>query len=151
MTNKKESSQQFQERRKYLRLPILKDIAKPVDLFFNSSSVPIPAILLDLSACGMGLLTFVPVQLGTKITANLTLPELNIKNIEGKVVWTLTKENSWRIGIVFTKIDKSEFDKIKKMSDDHSECENRISSGITDVCTTKCSYFPLCSKSVKLK
>jgi len=151
MNSKKDQTNngKIKERRKYFRLPILKDLAKPVDLFFNSSSVPVPAVLLDLSVKGMGILTFVPVEIGTKINANITLPGLRISNVEGKVVWTLIKGDSWRIGIMFTKMDRNTSIKIKKMTNDYTECENRISSGIKDVCTDDCSYFLLCSKSVK--
>ncbi len=151
MTTKKDHNQdKHQERRKYLRFPILKDIAKPLDLFFNNSSVSVPAILLDLSVEGMGLLTFVPVEIGVKINADINLPGLKITNIEGKVIWSLTKGNSWRIGIAFTKINKLNFDKIKKMSEDYSECENRISVGTKNICFSNCSFFSLCTKSVKL-
>jgi len=151
MTQKKGQANngKTKERRAYFRFPVLKDLAKPVDLFFNSSSVPVPAVLLDLSTNGMGLLTFVPVEIGVRINANITLPGLKISNIEGKVIWTLTKGDSWRIGINFTKIDKNASDKIKNMITDYTECENRIFSGIKDACVNNCSYFLLCSKSVK--
>lgn len=138
------------ERRKHVRFPIMKDIAKPVELFFEQSATSVPAILLDLSAGGCGLLTFVPIEVGTIISATIDLPGLKINNVKGKVVWTLAKENSWRIGIAFTEISKSDFENITKISDDYANCETKLSLGVTDVCFAKCKYMPMCTKPVKI-
>ncbi|MDI6640690.1 MAG: PilZ domain-containing protein [Elusimicrobiota bacterium] len=138
------------ERRKYVRFPVMKDLAKQIELYFEPSETPMPAILLDLSAGGCSLLTFVPIEVGTKIQARIDLPGLKINNVKGKIIWTLNKENSWRIGIAFTEINKSDFEKIKNMSDDYADCEIKLSLGVTDVCFPECKFMPMCTKSVKL-
>lgn len=138
------------ERRKYVRFPVMKDIAQPIDLFFESSPEPVPAVLLDLSAGGCGLLTFVPIEVGTNIQAKINLPGLKIENVKGKVIWTITKGTSWRLGIAFTEISKADFDKIKEISDDYKDCETKLSLGVTDVCFKECKYMPLCTKPIKI-
>ncbi len=64
----------FKERRKHVRLPIMHGILEPVmiDFIYEGSDkrIPQPAVLSDLSAGGMRLITFVePVSY-----THLTLP-----------------------------------------------------------------------------
>ncbi|MBU2568220.1 MAG: PilZ domain-containing protein [Elusimicrobia bacterium] len=141
------------DRRQFRRFPVLKDIAKPVDLYFEPSAVatPVPAVLLDISAGGIGILTFVPIEVGTSITSEIKLPGIHVKRVEGTVLWTLTKGNSWRVGIAFTKIEKDDFTNIKQLADDYIDCETKLSMGVTDVCFKDCHYRQMCSKDVKLK
>jgi hypothetical protein len=140
------------ERRKHKRFPVMKNLIKPIELIFDTTSnkLHVPAVLLDLSAGGIGLLTFVPIETGTKIITYLIFEGLNTGPIEGKVVWVITKGESWRVGIAFTKIEKTDFDKINSIAQDYIDCETQISMKIKNICYNSCKYWPLCNKPIKL-
>ncbi|MEW6040431.1 MAG: PilZ domain-containing protein [Elusimicrobiota bacterium] len=143
----------FEEKRQYKRFPLMKDIAKPVELFFELPTGPqaIPSILCDLSAGGMGLITFIPLEPGIRVIAQINLPGLKLKLTEGKIMWTLSKGDSHRVGISFTKIDKDDFEKINKMAEDYNDCEIKISAKIKINCSENCNYHSLCDKPHKKK
>ena len=106
-------TQEKKERRQYLRFPVMKDLSRPVELVINktkSTITEMPGILVDLSCGGMGIITFMSVEVGTKIFTKIDLPGLNTNLVEGKIVWCLSKGNCYRLGIAFTKIDKKDFD-----------------------------------------
>lgn len=111
----------IQERRKHKRFPVIRNLAKPVELIFENhpAATSVPAVLLDLSAGGIGLLSFVPVEIGTKIVSIIDLEELSFGPVEGKVIWSLAKGESWRLGILFTKISKPDCNKINSIARDY--------------------------------
>jgi hypothetical protein len=129
----------------------MKDLTRPVDVYLDPSTEtqPVPAVLFDLSAGGMCLLSFVPVDLGSRIMTQIILPGLNMKLIEGKVMWTLEKGRSYRLGITFTKIDKSDVDTLAAIADDFVRCDAKIAAGDNSVCVDNCRYFALCEKPQK--
>ena len=137
------------ERRKHIRLPVMKNIAKPVELVFGESNTPVPAVLLDLSAGGMGLLTFIPIKESSKICTKIDLPGLKTNTIEGKVMWDVSKENTFRIGISFTKIESSDFNHIEKMAEDFVACETKMLQAQKNICFQKCHYHAVCDKNIK--
>lgn len=139
------------ERRRYQRFPIMHDLAKPVELRFKTGSIttPVPAVLLDLSAGGMGILTFMAIDVGSDIVIRINLADLKI-DVEGKVIWSLCKGETWRIGIAFNKINKDTIQKINRIAEDYNACEIKIGFGIKDVCFKECSYYALCTKPLKI-
>ena len=71
--------------------------------------------------------------------------------ITGKVVRNEKKNLIWNTAIAFTDMKDEDFQKIIEMSEDFTDCENKISLGVTDVCDKSCRYFSLCEKPLKLK
>ncbi len=137
------------ERRKHVRFPVMKNIAKPVELMIGESTVPVPAILMDLSLGGMGLLTLVSIKTGTKLATKINLPGFQTNSIDCRIVWDVCKESTFRIGINFVKLENTDFKKIETMSRDYADCETRIAGTEKHVCKTECHYKPLCEKKQK--
>ncbi|MGA2090678.1 MAG: PilZ domain-containing protein [Endomicrobiales bacterium] len=140
---------QQHDKRRHSRLPVLHEMDEPIHIALNNKQVP--GILVDLSAGGMALLTFASAPVGTEISLTIDVPGLKTKMLSGKVVWTLSKGDMWRIGIVFTSIDPVDFRHINRLAFDCTDCDTKLALGVTDICFEKCSYFSLCEKPVKLK
>jgi len=136
------------EKRRHNRLPVLHEIDEPIQMSLDNQSVP--GILIDLSAGGMALLSFTSIPVGTNINVSLDIPGIKTQPLEGKAVWALAKGEMWRIGIVFTKIDPTDFRHINRVAFDATDCDTKLSLGVTDICFEKCSYYPLCDKNIKL-
>lgn len=124
-------------------------IFKPINLFFWEIRTTIPGVLLDLSAGGMGLLTFVPVKKGCRLKLQLDLPALKTEIIEGRVAWIVGKGESWRLGIEFSKISRKDSEMINHVASDYSGCEMRILKNDKAVCVKNCHYALSCSKTQK--
>lgn len=140
-----------QDRRKHKRFPVLENIAKSIELFIpEKSSYGLPAILLDLSRSGVGLLTFTPIKVGTILNIDIDLIELHIHNLKGKVVWMKNIQQTYRIGVKFLEIEEKIAKKIDKIAQDYTDCEIKLSLGVKDVCFKKCNYYTLCNKKYKL-
>jgi hypothetical protein len=142
----------FKERRKHRRFPAMHNLLKPIDLIFEppATFTSVPAILLDLSAGGLGMLTFVPIEAGTEINAQVDFKGLNIPSIQGKVVSVIAKGESWRISVRFKNMENPLTEKLNKMAEDYNDCETKIALGAKDVCFDKCLYFKICEKQYKL-
>jgi hypothetical protein len=136
------------EKRKHNRLPVLHEMDEPIHIVINKDEVP--GILVDLSASGMALLTFASIPVGTEVNLTINVPGLKTHQLTGKIVWTLSKGEMWRIGIIFSKIDPADFKHINQLAFDCSDCDTKLTLGVTDVCFEKCSFFPLCEKPSKL-
>ena len=69
MTKKKKAD----EKRKHSRVPAIHNLAKPIEIIFDKPKTvsSAPAVLVDLSPGGMGLLTFIPINKGTIVTAQI--------------------------------------------------------------------------------
>ena len=135
------------EKRSHNRLPVLHEMDEPIQIALNSKTLP--GILVDLSAGGMSLLTFVSVPVGTEINLIIDVPGLKTSPLKGRVVWTLSKGEMWRIGIMFTSIDPVDFRHINRLAFDCADCETKLALGVTDTCFDRCSYHSLCNKPVK--
>lgn len=138
-----------QEKRKHNRLPVLHEMDEPINIAFNNKQVP--GILVDLSAGGMALLTFASAPVGTDISLVIDIPGLKTHLLTGKVAWTISKGEMWRIGLSFTAIDPLDFRHINRMAFECADCDTKLALGVSDICFPKCTYFPLCQKPVKLK
>jgi len=147
------NKKKHQERRKHPRLPILHGILEPVDLEFeteNKTKMSQPAILSDLSAGGMRLLTFLEPPHARQINMLLNLGTYKIL-VKGKIAWIKQKENVYMIGISFESISKENQNIINKMANDYLDCDIRISLKLPDVCTESCRAHILCNKPQKIE
>jgi hypothetical protein len=141
------------ERRKHPRLPILHGILEPIDIEFekeNNKKISQPAILSDLSAGGMRLITFLEPPHAKEINMVLNLGSYKIA-AKGKIAWLKQKENVFMIGISFNEISKENQNIINKMANDYLDCDIRISLKLPDVCSEKCRAHILCNKPQKVE
>lgn len=137
------------EKRQYGRFPL--PLIKPIKIHIGSLKEEVAAIMVNISAGGLGLLSFIHIPLNTNLILGLNFKGLKIKKIRSKVVWVKQKENTFQIGIKFTSIPNTFKNKIYKMAEDFDICEKKILLGLKDVCYKKCSYYLLCSKPLKIK
>jgi c-di-GMP-binding flagellar brake protein YcgR len=135
------------ERRTYLRLPFI--IGKPIKIHLSSLKKETWGIIGNISLGGMGLLTFVEVPVDTKLNLQFDLNNFKIDNLPGEVIWTKEEEGTYQIGIRFTHLNSKLKKRLQRMSDDFTNCQNRIILGIKDVCFKKCSYYPFCDNERK--
>jgi c-di-GMP-binding flagellar brake protein YcgR len=141
------------ERRKHKRLPVLKDLAEPVELniFEANHSKLVPGILTNLSAGGMDLVLMTVIQGHPTFKLNMHLPGFDRFEVHGKLVWSRPKGDTSIVGIQFTKIDKDHSSQISHMADAYWECEDRIREKAPTICFHGCTYWDMCSKPAKLK
>jgi PilZ domain len=143
----------FVERRKHARLPIIHGILEPVDLSFEdeNSTQPknIPGILSNLSASGMRLMTFLESPSNKALDMHLSLPGLGKFHIQGRISWIREKGGVFMSGIAFTKISENTQHKINMMAEDYADCETRIALKLPEVCIEKCRCHHLCNKLQK--
>ena len=139
------------EKRKFKRFPVLYHLIKPVLIRTRGSKAGIssPAIMANLSAGGMALLTFSPLAVGKNILISFDLKDLKIDNVKSKVVRCENKEGSYILGVQFLNLKKELADVINKMADDFDSCETRILIGEIPVCRYGCSYFEHCQRIAK--
>lgn len=145
------SKKQKLERRKHPRLPILHGILEPIEVEFstdNTKQTHQPAILSDLSAGGMRLITFLEPPHTKVINMVLKLDKDEI-SVKGKIAWIKQKENVYMIGISFIEISKENQTKINNMALDYSDCDIRISLKLPDACIENCKAHILCNKPQK--
>ncbi len=140
----------MQNRRKYLRLPIIKNVAK--EIFVSSDKGFFKGLIINLSAGGLLLLMYVDLPVGTQICLLFDYPPLETDSIFGEVVRsTETKAIVREIAIKFTTISNADAKTINKLAIDYNDCENKIILGALDVCSKDCSYFNFCEKKLKIK
>lgn len=139
------------EKRKHKRFPVLYHLIKPVMIRTESMTThaSLPAIMANLSAGGMALLTFTPLNAGQNLIISFDLKILEIKNLKAKVIRCENKEGSYIIGIQFLDLAENIADRINKMADDFDSCETRILMGDKPVCRKGCSYFEHCQRTAK--
>lgn len=142
----------FVERRKYQRFPVSIQLAEVVT--FESTDIPDgphQAILIDLSAGGLRLATVFPLPVGTILNINLNLKDIVLKNVPGKVVWSINRAGMHHQGISFEKIDPGTKKLLNAIATDYQECEKKIASGKQDICSLSCHYYSFCFKKIKKK
>ncbi|MCK4533131.1 PilZ domain-containing protein [bacterium] len=139
------------ERRKHPRFPIISDLVEPVMLKVSSCEIKegVPGIMLDLSAGGMVVITFIPLQEGSLLELTINLPGLKIEKAEGKIVRVEEKAGTYAVGIGFFKLSKKVKEKIKQMAKDFHHCKIRQLNGEKNICFKECSYYLLCSQTIK--
>lgn len=135
------------ERRKHQRIPIIKDLAEPVNIIIMAEKpIEMPAVLTNLSAGGMCLVVFAHVIGNTKFKL-----VLNLKGVEGielqcRVAWAESKGDTTVIGVSFFNMKHEDMKKINHMAEHFLDCETKRSFGIKDICDPTCNYWPMCVK-----
>ena len=139
------------EKRKSKRFPVLYHLIKPVLIRTQDSKSEIssPAIMANLSAGGMALLTFSPLPVGKNLLISFDLKDLKIDNVIGKVVRCENKESSYILGVQFLNLKNEIANSINKLADDFDFCKTRILLGEKPVCRKGCSYFEHCQRIAK--
>jgi hypothetical protein len=143
----------FKEKRKHVRLPILHGILEPVEIEFSKKkggkTPPQPAILSDLSAGGMRLITFLEPPHSRELNILLKLSGLKYIPIKGKISWVKEKGGVFMNGISFTLVSSEDRKKINEMAEDYSDCDTRIALKLPEVCVEVCKAHWLCNKPQK--
>ena len=139
------------ERRKHRRIPAV-TVAKEALVESQEMKLKreIPAIIYNLSAGGMALITFLSLPLNAFINLNFDLDGLKLKDVEGKIVRVEGKEKTYLIVISFTKIRAEVKKRINMMADAFDLCETRRMMGEENICSAECSYHRLCAKPIKV-
>ena len=108
------------ERRKHKRLPVIEDLAEPIEMSIldeNGDIRQIPGVLTNLSAGGLDLVLMGSIEGQPKVRLSLKVSGINRFIVEGSVVWTKTKGPTEILGLKFTKIPKTAADKITRMAE----------------------------------
>lgn len=150
------------ERRAHRRLAVVSDLVEPIVISYapdakdkkGKDAVPKhlrtqPAVLTDLSAGGLQLITFLAPPHAKSFKMTLTIPGLNNLPVTGRVVRVSKKGETYSVGIAFTKIAKKFQRQISRMADDDGDCNTRLSLGLPESCVPTCSFNALCNKSQK--
>ena len=144
---------QGKERRRHERLPIMDGVLETIDLRFDGSAkgapVTIPAILTNISAGGMSLVTFSKPPEARSFEMDLHLPGLNHIAIEAKISWMHEKGATYAVGMSFVKISKKDVACLQKMAQDFVDCETRIGMKLPEPCAPDCTFNLLCKKPQK--
>ncbi|MFN0117853.1 MAG: PilZ domain-containing protein [Elusimicrobiota bacterium] len=143
------------ERRKHKRLPVIKDLAEPIELAImdnhGKSHRTVPGVVTNLSAGGMDLVLMGVIDGKPNLKLTMHLPGFDRFEVEGRLAWSRPKESTSAIGIEFTKIDSDHSKQLIHMGEAYWECENRIKEKAPTICFHGCSYWDLCEKPAKLK
>jgi c-di-GMP-binding flagellar brake protein YcgR len=106
------------ERRKYKRLKVF-HLSVPIVLKTNTEGLSIPGILLDISAGGIGILTFKEIPVNTVVNLQINLNYIKTDIIKAKVVWIKQLDKTYRAGLQFIEISKKDFEQISNYVDQH--------------------------------
>jgi hypothetical protein len=138
----------MENKRLHQRYQIIEEVGKPTQ--YNLYKHGIPGILLDLSAGGMAIRSYSPVERGKKMKFTINIPGIATQELEGKVEWAKPEGAVWHVGISFTRIGKPDMDRINTIAADYNDCKKKLEFGTKNVCTEKCSYSPLCNNPAKI-
>ena len=150
----KKDSKVFKERREHVRLPILHGILEPVNVDFYDKddagkSRPQPAILVDLSAGGMRLITFLEPPHSKELNMILKLVGVKEMPITGKISWVKEKGGVFMNGITFSSISHDDKKRINDLAEDYVDCDTRLALKLPEVCVDTCRAHGLCNKPQK--
>jgi len=148
------AEENFKERRKHARLPIINGVLEPVDIAYDASSgggktVAQPAMLANLSAGGMRLMTFLEPLKGKILELSLNLPGLGSIPVKGRVSWIHGKGGVYMTGIACTEIGQHAAHKIGLMAQDFEDCDTRVALKLPEACVGTCRAHSLCNKPQK--
>jgi len=150
----KKISKVVKERRQHVRLPIMHGILEPVEIeFFTEDShgkpVPQPAILADLSAGGMRLITFMAPPHTKSLNIILKLAGIKKIPVTGKISWVKDRGGVFMNGISFSDISHDDRKRINEMAEDYADCDTRHALKLPEVCVETCRAHGLCNKPQK--
>ncbi|MBI4348314.1 MAG: PilZ domain-containing protein [Elusimicrobia bacterium] len=150
------------ERRKHPRFALVGNLIEPITLRYappktsapakkiaSGSSLTQPAILTNLSAGGMQLITFLAPPHAKRLDMVLNLPGLDHMPVTGRVVRVHEKGETFVVGIQFLKIAKKHQSRINTMAMDNLDCETRLSLALPEACVRACRFNDLCHKPQK--
>lgn len=138
-----------QERRKKKRFSVLEELDIPILIQFEDTDEEVEGILVNLSASGIGIISFNAFPEGKRVNLTLKFEQLEVENLEGDIVWRSNDKDACRMGIKFTRIDRKLAVCIDAIADDYISCDIRISLGTIDVCFPECKYYGFCKKKEK--
>jgi hypothetical protein len=143
------------ERRRHVRLPILHGILEPVEVEFitktesGKKNRAQPAILSDLSAGGMRLITFLEPPHSRELNIILKLAGIKEIPVIGKISWVKEKGGVFMNGIAFSSISPDDRKRVNEMAEDYADCDTRIALKLPEVCVETCGAHGLCNKPQK--
>ena len=148
------SNKVSKERRLHVRLPILHGILEPVEVEFvtkteSGRNRAQPAILSDLSAGGMRLITFLEPPHSRELNIILKLAGIREIPVIGKISWVKEKGGVFMNGIAFSSISPDDRKRINEMAEDYTDCDTRIALKLPEVCVETCRSHGLCNKQQK--
>ena len=138
-------------RRKHRRMPVITSFLRPILIRSRQLEIKesVPAIIVNLSAGGLSMITFCPISTNLKLSLDIDLPGLKIFNIASHVLRVKQRYKTYMAAIRFDRLKKEAKNKINQMADDYDLCETKLMLGETKICSKKCSYYLLCNKKVK--
>lgn len=143
----------IKERRQHVRLPIMHGILEPVIVEFSlikeNKTIPQPAILSDLSAGGMRLITFMEPPHSNELNIVLKLSGFGDMPIKGTISWVKEKGGVFMNGITFLTISVENKKKINEMAEEYADCDTRMALKLPEVCVESCKAHYLCNKPQK--
>ncbi|MCD6311020.1 MAG: PilZ domain-containing protein [Elusimicrobia bacterium] len=137
------------ERRIHLRFPTL-SVIKTVEIHSADGKTNVPAIMCDVSAGGLAMITFMPLPKDSDIVLDLNMPDINLNKVAAKIVRVEEKNGTFLVALEFNALSSVVKKKINNMALDWKKCEERLSVGEKTECLN-CSYYNLCNKEVKKK
>ena len=142
----------FSEKRKRRRMPVLSNLIEPVNLFYKTQDgkeTTLVAILADLSASGMRMISFLGAPMADHFSISLQLPGMERMEIGARMAWVKQKENVYTVGIEFTDMKPQYAALISAMADDFNDCDTRILLRLPEVCSPNCKAYRICNKIQK--
>ena len=140
------------ERRRHPRMPVISNLIEPVNLRYRTQEgkeVTLVAILADLSASGMRMISFLGAPLADHFSISLQLPGTDKMEVEARLAWVKERENVYTIGIEFTKLADKHAKLISEMADDFNDCDTRILLKLPEPCVGTCKCNKICNKIQK--
>ena len=142
----------FSEKRKHRRMPVISNLIEPVNLYYKTQDgkeTSLVAILADLSASGMRMISFLGAPLADRFSISLQLPGMEKMEINARTAWLKQKENVFTIGIEFTDMKPENAAVISAMADDFNDCDTRILLRLPEVCVGTGKACRICNKIQK--
>jgi len=140
----------FKERRKHPRVPVINNIVEPIDLIYNDEKTgakqEVPAVLADMSASGMRIVSFLKAPVAGNMQIKMELPFVGKFSVEAKTSWVRQKGPVYTIGIEFTQISPAVAAKVQAMAEDFNDCNTRILLKLPEVCVPSCKCHSVCNK-----
>jgi len=142
----------FQEKRRHPRMSVISNLIEPVNLHYKTADgkeTSLVAILADLSASGMRMISFLGAPLADKFSISLQLPGTDKMEVEARLAWVKQRENVYTIGIEFLHMAEKHAKLISDMADDFNDCDTRILLKLPEVCVATCKCHRICNKIQK--
>ena len=133
-------------------MPVISNLIEPVNLHYKTEDgkeTSLVAILADLSASGMRMISFLGAPLADRFSISLQLPGTDKMEVEARLAWVKQRENVYTIGIEFTKMADKDAKVISEMADDFNDCDTRILLKLPEVCVPGCKCHKICNKIQK--